>query len=227
MKNLLKILLLTVTLSLPLFSAMNDNPLRVTFMAEEFEYQFNDEKSTNWDINAYIGYDLDKIYIYSEGEKPKGAKATSENQLLYSRAIAPYWDIQFGIDYDKAPQADKTWGVIAIQGLAPYFFETRTVILIGEGGNIGLRAEAKYEALITQKLILAPSISLSAYTKDDEKMDIGSGFSNLKLGMRLRYEIIREFAPYIGIEWNNNLGKTDDFSNLNETYVTIGLRVWF
>ncbi|WP_373036218.1 copper resistance protein B [Sulfurimonas sp.] len=227
MKNLLRAFLLSGILSLSLLGDMNDNPLRATFVADEFEYRFNDGKETSWDVNAYVGYDLDKIYIYSEGEKPEDGNAESENQLVYSRAIAPYWDIQFGVDYDKTPESDKTWGVIAMQGLAPYFFETRAVLLLSDDGNIGFRFDAEYEALLTQRLILSPSLSTALYTKDAADMEIGKGLSNITFGARLRYEFVREFAPYIGFEWSKNFGNTDDFHHLDETYVTAGLRVWF
>lgn len=227
MKNLLTALLLSSVLSLPLLGDMNDDPLRATFMAEELEYRFNDEKVTSWDVNAYVGYDLHKIYLYSEGEKPKNGNAESENQLVYSHAIAPYWDIQFGIDYDKTPESDRTWGVIAMQGLAPYFFETRAVILLADDGNIGFRFDAEYEALLTQKLILSPSLSTELYTKDAADIQRGKGLSNISFGARLRYEFVREFAPYIGVEWSKNFGNTDEFHPLDEAYITTGLRVWF
>lgn len=227
MKNLLTACLLSSVLSLPLLGDMNDDPLRATFMAEKLEYRFNDEKVTSWDVNAYVGYDIDKIYLYSEGEKPKNGNAESENQLVYSRAITPFWDIQFGIDYDKTPESDKTWAVIAMQGLAPYFFETRAVILLADDGNIGFRFEAEYEALLTQKLILSPSLSTELYTKDAANIERGEGLSNISIGARLRYEFVREFAPYIGIERSKNFGNTDEFHPLDEGYVTAGLRVWF
>ena len=101
------------------------------------------------------------------------------------------------------------------------------MILVGEDGNIAIRAEAEYEALITQKLILTPSIALAAYTKDNVEMGIGSGFSNLTLSARLRYEFIREFAPYIGVEWSKNYANTDDITPLDEAYATVGVRFWF
>lgn len=220
--------ILTLTLATSSIASMNDDPLRVTFMADKLEYQANDEKNLMWDAYGYVGYDINKLYIYTEGEKGKEqSSAGSENQLVYSHAISPFWDLQFGVDYDKAGEHDQTWGVIGVQGLAPYFFETRAVILLGKRGSMGLRAEIEYEALITQKLILTPSIAFSAYSKDNNEMEIGSGFSNIKAGMRLRYEIKREFAPYVGVEWNRNLGKTDNISHLNETYATFGLRMWF
>lgn len=205
----------------------NNNPLRATLMIDNLEQQFNEEETISWDTYTYIGYDTNKIYIYSEGEKARNDNAHSETQLVYSCAISSFWDIQIGVGYDISDEFDKKWGVIGVKGLAPYFFETRASILMGEGGNIGFRAETEYEALITQKLILTPSVSMSAYTKENLEMDEGSGFSNIKVGMRLRYEMIREFAPYIGLEWNKNLGKTNDISNINETYMSLGIRIWF
>ena len=200
---------------------------RSSLVVDKLEYQFSDEKATNWDIYGYVGHDINKVYIYSEGEKVKNESAKSENQLVYSRAISPFWDAQVGIGYDKYNEANQTWGVLGIQGLSQYFFETKTSLLFGENGNIGLRTQAEYDALLTQKLILTPSIQLSAYTKDNKEMGIGSGFSNITMGTRLRYEITREFAPYIGVEWNKNLGNTNDISSLDEVYAVAGVRFWF
>ena len=211
MKFLLLITVLTLGFSTSVFAGGGGDILRATVMVDNLEYQYNDEKSVSWDTYAYVGYDLNKVYIYSEGEKAKdSSSANSENQLVYSRAIMPFWDIQIGA-----------------QGLAPYFSETRAVILVSDDGNIGFRAESEYEALITQRLIITPSVALSAYTKDNVNIGIGSGLSNLKLGARLRYEFIREFAPYIGVEWSKNFGNTDDYSPLDEVYATTGLRFWF
>ena len=227
MKNLLKTLILTTAIATSCFAGGGGDILRATLMVENLEYQFNDEEAVSWDTYAYVGYDLNKVYIYSEGEKTEEESAESENQLVYSRAIAPYWDIQIGVGYDKTPEADYNWGVLALSGLAPYFFETRAALLVGEDAEVGIRFEAEYEALLTQKLILSPSIEFSAYSKDIPEMELGKGLSNLTLGLRLRYEFIREFAPYVGVEWSKNFGNTDDYHSLNETYVTTGVRLWF
>ena len=227
MKTLFIKTLLMLSFSLPAVAEMVDNPLLYTVNVNTLELLNNSDKSIAWDSYAWVGYDLNKVYIYSEGEKPKNGLSQSENQLVFSRAITPYWDIQLGVGYDKSEESNQKWGVIGIQGLAPYFFEVRTVILVGEDGNIGIRAEAEYEALITQKLILTPSASLSAYTKDSIEMRRGSGLSNLTLGARLRYEFVREFAPYIGVEWTKNFASTNDYSSLDEAYATAGLKFWF
>jgi len=227
MKKLLNITLITLALSSFSYASMGDDPLFAKLTIDELEYQDNDEKNIAWDTNFWIGYDLDKLYFYTEGEKPKDGTTQSENQLVYSRAIAPYWDIQFGVGYDKTEEDSQTWGVVALQGLAPYFFETRGALLIGDGGNVGLRLEAEYEALLTQKLILTPSIAADLYTKDNVSMGLGKGLSNITAGARLRYEIRREFAPYVGVEWSKNFGNTADISPLDEGYAVAGVRIWF
>ena len=229
MKKLFITTMFTTALMISSLYAMdNSDPLRATFMAENLEYQFKDVKAISWDTYAYIGYDINKLYIYSEGEKANEASSPeSENQLVFSRAISPYWDIQFGLGYDKNEDSSQTWGLIGVQGLAPYFFETRATLLVGEDGNIGIRIEFEYEALLTQRLVLSPSIELSAYTKDTLDMGIGSGLSNITLGARLRYEFVREFAPYVGVEWSKNYANTEELNPFNEFYSVAGLRFWF
>ena len=227
MKKLFTALLFSLGLVTPGFAGMGDDPLLYSVTADTLEIQDRDEKVMSWDGYIRVGYDLNKIYLYSEGEKPENESAESENQLLYSRAVAPYWDVQLGVGYDKTAEADHTWGVIALQGLAPYFFETRAALLVGEDRNIGLRVDLEYEALLTQKLILTPGISTDIYAKDTPEMEWGKGVSNVTAGLRLRYEFVREFAPYIGVEWTKNFGNTDDFHPLDDTYATAGLRLWF
>jgi copper resistance protein B len=220
-------LALTLSLILPASATMVDDPLLYKVTVEQLEKQYSDEKRISWDMNAWVGYDLNKIYLYSEGEKPTEGKAESEHRLLYSRAVVPFWDLQLGAGYDKVEDADHSWGVIALSGLAPYFFETRIALLVGEDGNLGLRLDTEYEALLTQKLIMSPSLSAAMYSKDTPEMELGKGISDLTLGLRLRYEIRREFAPYIGIEWQKNFGNTKRFHPVDETYFTAGVKFWF
>ncbi len=227
MKKLLTTTLLSAILASLSFAAGPDDPLYTKVTIDTLEMQDNAEKALSWDTNIWIGHDLNKLYIYTEGEKPKDESSSSENQLVYSRAIASYWDVQLGIGYDKTDTENQTWGVVALQGLAPYFFETRTALLVGEDGNLGLRFALEYEALLTQKLILTPSFETDLYTKDTKKLGVGKGLSSVVLGARLRYEIRREFAPYIGVEWSKNFGNTENFSPLDEVYAVAGVRIWF
>jgi copper resistance protein B len=227
MKKLLTTTLLSTILISPLFAAGPEDPLYTKVTMDTLELQNNEEKALSWDANVWIGHDINKLYLYSEGEKPKDESVGSETQLVYSRAIASYWDVQFGVGYDKTDVADKTWGVVALSGLAPYFFETRAALLVGDDGNIGLRVDLEYEALLTQKLILTPSLESEFYSKDAQDIGLGKGLSSLVLGARLRYEIRREFAPYIGVEWSKNFGNTEKFSAVDEVYAVAGVRFWF
>jgi len=194
---------------------------------DKLEILNNDENTRVWEGSFYIGYDIDKLYVYSDGEATSDGLEFSQNELVYSRAIAPFWDIQAGVAYDKYANASRTWGEVAIAGLAPYFFESRAALLLNGEGNVGLRLDLEYEALLTQKLILTPSFEAEFYSKDDPELQLGSGLSSLEAGLRLRYEIVREFAPYIGVTWDRNYGNTYDYNPVNETDLLVGVRFWF
>jgi copper resistance protein B len=208
-------------------ASMEDDPLVTMFLMDRLEILDNDENTRVWEGSFWIGYDINKLYLYSEGEATSDSLESSQNEVVYSRAVAPFWDIQIGVVYDKNDDASKTWGEIAISGLAPYYFETRAALLVNGEGNVGLRLDAEYEALLTQKLILTPSLEADLYTKDDSDMHLGSGLSNIEAGLRLRYEFIREFAPYIGVTWEKTFGKTRDYHSIDETSVMVGVRFWF
>jgi len=226
-----KKILLTLSVLLGLSQALQagggDDPLRTMFLADKFEVLNNSEKTRTWEGSFYVGYDIDKLYLYSAGEATTDGVESSQNELVYSSAISPFWDVQIGLAHDKNADASKTWAELAIVGLAPYWFETRAALLVNTDGNIALRLDAEYEILITQKLILTPSIETDFYTKDDAKMHIGSGLSSIEAGLRLRYELKREFAPYIGVSLGKTFGKTRDYSPVTETSFLVGVRFWF
>jgi copper resistance protein B len=58
----------------------------------------------------------------------------------------------------------------------------------------------------------------------------GAGLSDAEAGLRLRYEIHREFAPYIGVSWERRVGHAADFAHDEDagglSFVT-GIRFWF
>ncbi len=227
MKKLLLQTAAVAALGQTLHAAGADDPLRTMLLMDKLEIVNNDVNSREWEGSFYVGYDIDKLYLYSQGASTADGLEWSQNELVYSRAIAPFWDIQAGIAYDKNADASRTWGEIAIAGLAPYFFETRAALLFNSEGNVGLRVDAEYEALITQKLILTPSLEADFYTKDDPAMQTGSGLSSIDAGLRLRYEIRREFAPYIGLTWEKSFGNTRNFNPVEETSFLAGVRIWF
>ncbi len=135
-------------------------------------------------------------------------------QFLYSKAIARAWDFQLGVRHDFEPSPSRSWAAIGFNGLAPYFFDIDAAAFIGESGRTTLRFEAEYELLFTQRLILTPDIEINIYGQNDPDVGIGSGLSDIEAGLRLRYEIRREFAPYIGINWSRLFGNTEDFARI-------------
>ncbi|QCU90982.1 copper resistance protein B [Thiomicrorhabdus sediminis] len=206
------------------------DPLLASLIVDNLEISNQENNPTGWAASAWVGKDWHKLYLKSEGESVQGQNE-SENQLLYSTPVEKFWDLQLGLAYDTAPEANQTWAAIGLQGLAPYFFETNALLLANSDG-LGIRLESEYEALFTQKLILTPSIALSAYSFDNEKMGTGSGLSNLNIGLRLRYEITRKFAPYIGLTYNQFFGTTADYVKAEggkeqETSLVAGVRFWF
>lgn len=235
MKNSLKTVLNAALTSSMLIASQayaggERDPLLTYFLMDTLEVSDQTGPPISWDATAWIGKDWHKLYLKSEGESLRG-QTESENQLLYSRPIEKFWDLQMGLGYDATPEKNQTWGVIGLQGLAPYFFETNAIVVANDK-NIGFRLDTEYEALLTQKLILTPSLKLSAYSADDESMGIGSGLSSTELGLRLRYEFSRKFAPYVGIKFNQAYGTTADYVKAeggkeSETSLVAGLRFWF
>ena len=216
-----------LSLSHTLQASESDDPLLTMFVMDRLELINNDTNTRRWDASFWVGHDMKKLYLYSDVEATADGLESSQNELVYSRAIAPFWDAQIGLAYDKNADASKTWAEIAISGLAPYYFETRAALLVNDEGNVGLRLDAEYEALLTQKLILTPSFEVDFYTKDDASLHIGSGLSSIEAGLRLRYEFKREIAPYIGVTWEKTFGNTQNFHTINETKFLGGIRFWF
>ncbi len=234
MINKILIALFSFGLSLgAIASGMEDDPFIGKVMIGQFETrQTGGSDPAVLEAQGWIGKDLQKLWFKTDVERVGGVTEEAEIQALYSRAIAPYWDIQAGWRHDSQPGPNRDWAVIGVQGLAPYFFEVDFAAFIGESGRTAVRLEAEYEVLFTQRLILTPEIEVNVYGKDDAATGVGSGLADLEVGLRLRYEIRREFAPYIGVNWTRMYGDTADFARLegediNDTQFVVGIRAWF
>lgn len=215
-------------------AAEMDDQLFTFFQVEQLEYRFTDGKDRlKWDAQGWVGEDYNKLWLKTEGEKVFGGDVEqAEVQLLYSRMIAPFWDLQIGGRFDVRPQPKRGFGVLGVQGLAPYFFEVDAATFVSHEGDLSARLKGEYELLITQKLILQPSVELNLAAQQVEKLGIGSGLTDVELGLRLRYEIVREFAPYIGVSWERKVGRTADFARADGEDVDVlsfvtGIRFWF
>lgn len=234
MKNKSGLILLTSLISFTVLAGgVEENPTLTKTMINQFELRNTDgDNPLILEADLWTGKDLNKLWFKTDVERINSENTELELQALYSRAIAPFWDIQMGVRRDFKPTPTRDWLVLGLNGLAPYFFEVDTAIFIGEQGRIGFRLDAEYEILFTQKLILTPDISINLHSKDDAQTDTGSGLSDVQLGIRLRYEFVREFAPYIGINWNKKYGQTADYARVaneevSDVQVVIGLRAWF
>lgn len=193
----------------------------------------NDDNSwITYDLQAWYGRDYDRLVLKAEGDVDSGKLEEGSTELLWSHAVATFWNSQLGLRYDNGEGPNRSWLAVGVQGLAPYWFELDAAAYVGENGRSALGFEAEYELLLTQRLILQPRVETMLYGKDDPARALGSGLSNVSAGLRLRYEIRREFAPYIGIEWAGTFGGTADYAraaqqSTADTRLVAGLRFWF
>lgn len=204
------------------------------FMLNLGEYQVrNGENGYRWEGEAWFGGDINRLVVKSEGEGGvKSGVSAGEVQALYSRAISPYFDVQAGVRYDFKPDPTRTYATIGIEGLAPYWFETQSALFLSDHGELLGRLEGTYDLRLSQRLILQPRAEINLAAQDIREIGVGSGVSNAELGLRLRYEIRREFAPYIGLTYDRKFGVTADFARANgedteETGLVVGVRAWF
>jgi copper resistance protein B len=203
------------------------------FMANLAEYQFGRHgDGYRWDAQAWIGGDINRLMLRSEGEgSVRDRLDAGEVQALYSRAVGRYFDLQAGVRQDFAPRG-RTYLALGTQGLFPYWFEVEGSLFLSTKGELLARTEGTYDFHLTQRLVLQPRVELNFAAQDTRETRTGSGLSNAELGLRLRYEIRHEFAPYIGVSWDRRLGKTADYvraagEDPQATTFVVGLRTWF
>jgi copper resistance protein B len=185
-----------------------------------------------WDAQGWTGGDINRFWWKSEGEGGSRLEE-AEVQLLYSRAIRPFWDLQAGVRQTVRPDLkDTTDLVLGVQGLAPHWFEIDAAAFLSTEGDLSARIEAEYDQRLTQRWILQPRAEVTLAASDVPEVEVGSGLSSLELGLRLRYEIRREFAPYVGFEWTRRFGETRDLveaggGEAEDVRFVVGLKAWF
>lgn len=215
----------------------DDHPFGLALI-DRLEYRAEDGPDHwLWDAQGGYGGDYQRLWLKTEGERPvSDSNGEAEVQALYSRLVAPYWNLQAGVRYDRTygsgPDRDRVFGVLGVQGLAPYRFETDLALFVSGDGDASARAELETDLLLTQRLILQPRLELNVAFSQVPEWGVGRGPGDVQLGVRLRYEVRREFAPYVGVEWVRRLGDTADLArheggDESDFAWVAGVRAWF
>jgi copper resistance protein B len=212
---------------------MLEDPFNRSVLFEQLEVHDADEgTASSWDLSLWAGRTFDRLAVRSEGSHVGGSTERAELQLLWAHAFARWWDVVAGAREDFAPGDSRGWAAFGVQGLAPYRFDFEATAFVGDGGDGAARIDARYEILITRRWILQPRAELNWYGQDDAQRRIGAGLSNAELALRLRYEVRREVAPYVGLVSERKYGATADFARADgrdpdDTRVVAGVRVRF
>lgn len=184
-----------------------------------------------WNAEAWYGNDANTLLLKSEGARHNG-ETTARTELLWDKPIARWWNLQAGVRHDSAIEESREWLAAGVQGLAPGFIDIEATAYIGDSGRAAARLSAERDVLLTQRLILQPEVELNLYTQADPANQIGSGVSDLEVALRLRYEIRREFATYLGVVWARRFGNTATLARAagddpDDVQFAAGLRIWF
>ncbi len=226
-KQIIAGLFMAMTPLITLAGGLPDDPLLAMFKADKLEQRDSDEGAlTVWEFYAWVGKDLNKLWVKSSGEKLLDEIESNEIDIVYSRAITPFWDVQMGLRHDFKSETGKDWAGVGFMGLAPYLFEVDANLFIDQDSVLNARLDAEYEYLFSRKVILIPNMELSLYSEDDNARGFVSGLSKAEFGLRLHYEIRRELSPYIGLSYEKQFGNEVLVENV-ETNLLLGLSFWF
>jgi copper resistance protein B len=212
---------------------MNDREPAGTLLLDQFEWRnLAGGSALAWDTEGRYGGDINKVWLRTEGERVAGTTQNARADLLWDHTFARWWSVQAGGRQDFGGGPGRTWVAFGVQGLAPFWFSTEATFYVGEQGRTAVRFKSEYDLLFTQRLILQPEAEANLYGKADPARQLGSGLSDLEIGLRLRYEVRREFAPYIGVVWSRQFGGTADRvreagGNPSEAQFVAGVRAWF
>lgn len=217
---------------------INDSKTYSLFLVEKLEYRGQDEADLfNWEIASWVGGDYERLWIKSEGDVGlENGDGEAEVQLLYGKLFSPFWDFQAGVRYDQSFGSEdnqgRAFGAIGVQGLAPYLFEIDAAMFVSQDGDVSARFVTEYQLLLSQRLILQPELETNLAVQTVEEFGVGAGINDIDLGVRLRYEFSRQFAPYVGVNWSRKFGETADLAreegeSVDDLSVVGGMRLMF
>ena len=212
---------------------MLENPFNKLVLLDRFEWQnAAGGDALDWNLETWIGRDLDKLWIRSEGERSSGNTERADLELLWGHGFTRWWELVAGARHDFAPGEEQTWAAVGVHGMAPYRFDVEATAYVGSGASTALRIETTRDLLVTNRLILTPLLEVNWHGQTDAARGIGAGLSDAEVGLRLRYEIRREIAPYVGLVYERSFGRTAELvssagDDTSDTRLVAGLRVWF
>jgi len=211
---------------------MDDRRRFAKVMLDRLEWQRGEVSAFAWNAAAWYGGDVHKLWLEAEGDRTAERTEESRTELAWDRILTPWWSTRLGLRHDAGPGPARDWVGAGIAGLAPGFFEVEASLYLGDGGRGALRLTTVRDLLFTQRLVLQPELELEAYGQSDPGRLTGAGVSNVKLGLRLRYEIRREFAPFVGMRWVGHFGETEQLRRAagepgDEWQWLAGIRAWF
>ncbi|WP_428483845.1 copper resistance protein B [Rhodopila sp.] len=219
----------------PYGSPIRDNRVYIHGILNQFEGRSGDGNYFRWDGEAWAGDDWNRIWLKSEGRDNadrRGRVSDGDQELLYDRPISRYFDVQAGLRYDLDNGTSRTWAALGIQGLAIDFWNVEATVYASDRGDYALRTNAYYDLYLMQRLILQPQFETNWYTKKDQGRGVGAGLSDIDTGLRLRYDITRKFAPYVGVAYQRFLGGTENLTRAqggrpNDVRFLFGIRLWY
>jgi copper resistance protein B len=219
------------TVAAPFGAPVDDEYVFYHAVLDQFEGRFGRGNSFRWEGEAWAGTDTDRVRLKSEGEAANGNVEDGQQELLYARPISTYFDLQGGMRYDLDSRPGRGWAAFGIEGLAPLFFHVSGTGYVSDRGYFAAKLEGSYDLLLTQTLILQPRVEMNFYSKADPSRFVGSGLSDLDAGLRLRYEVSRKFAPYIGVVYENKFGGSANFARTgggrpSDLRFAAGMRIW-
>jgi copper resistance protein B len=222
---------------------VNDQENHLFTLFDVLEYRPNTSGGEHtsdyrWDIEGWYGGDYNRLWFKSEGQRDTAFKADYDVdlQLLYGRFLRKYYDLQMGPRLEtqtfRGRNVTRGLGAIGIEGIVPYDYTMEATLFIDQNGAVSGRLTLTKDLLLTQRLILQGRFETNIAVQRVEEFTTGSGLNNLEFGARLRYEIRREFAPYIGFSLDRSFGETatlvrQEGGNPSQIRFVVGLRMWF
>ena len=205
--------------------------VRIGKLEKQFSTE-NDDEYGEWAGFAMVGDDLNTFWLTSKGSTQLSETDSAEVRLFYSRTIRPYIGVQLGWKRDLKPEPQRDWLGFGLLGVMPYKIGADASFFIGESGRMAVRLEIAYKHWFTKKLSLTPDLEANFYGEDDPERGIGSGLSDLDLGLRVRYQITKGVSPYTGITWKGNFGNTADMikstgEDTSDLRLVFGVTLWF